>query len=160
MSLEDAFLWLGDTGPGRFLAESTIAFATTEALHILSIGVIGGAFFALDLTALGVVFRKSDVLRIGRLLFPVLITGLAAAAVTGVLLVAAGPMKYYTNELFPLKLVTLLGAILIHLAIYPGLTVLRTPAAAYVRLASAILAALSLALWLGVAILGRWLGLI
>lgn len=160
MSLEDAFLWLGETAPGRFLADSTVAFATTESLHILSIAVIGGAFLALDLAALGLVFRKSDLLRTGRLLLPVLVVGLAGAAVTGLLLVAAGPLKYYTNELFPLKLATLAAAILVHLAIYPGLTLLRGGAAVYVKPAGAALAIVSLLLWFGVAILGRWLGLI
>lgn len=160
MSLQDAFLWLGETAPGRFLAKSTVAFASVESLHILSFGILGGAFLALDLAALGVIFRKSDLLGTARLLFPVFLTGLAGAALTGILLVAAGPLKYYTNALFPLKLTALAVALIIHLAIYPGLTILRANGTAYIRPAGAVLGVASLLVWFTVAVLGRWLGLV
>lgn len=161
MWLQDAFIWLGETGAGRFLAASTPAFAATESAHILFFGVLGGAFLALDLAALGLIFRKSDLLSLARSLFPIFLIALAGAAITGILLVAAGPMKYYTNPIFPLKLLILLAAITIHLAIYPGLTAFRDgDRAVLVRPLGLTLAALSLILWFGVAILGRWLGLI
>ena len=160
MSLQDAFVWLGESAPGRFLAGSTPAFAATESLHILSFGILGGAFLALDLAALGFVFRKSDLLGTAKLLFPIFVGALVGAAITGILLVAAGPMKYYTNALFPWKLATLLAALLIHLSIYPGLTLLRQNGPALIRPLGAALGAISLLLWFTVAVLGRWLGLI
>lgn len=158
MFLEDAFIWLGETPPGRFLAESTPAFAITQSVHILAFGILGGAILALDLAALRVIFRNAPLAQMGRLLLPVFIASLATAAVSGLLLVAAGPLKYYTNPLFALKLATLAIALVVHLAIYPVLT--RKAGEGRLHLAVAGLGLLSLALWFGVAILGRWIGLI
>ncbi len=157
MSLEDAFIWLGDTPPGLFLAQSTPAFAIVQSVHILAFGLLGGAILALDLSALRVVFRKAPLDQTGMLLLPVFIASLATAAVSGLLLVAAGPLKYYTNPLFAWKLGTLVVALLVHLTLYPLLT------AKFAERGRAIAAALGLAslvLWFGVAILGRWIGLI
>jgi hypothetical protein len=161
MFLEQAFTWLGETGPGQFLAASTPAFAATESLHILSFSVLGGSLLALDLAALGVIFRKSGVLTVGRSLLPIFLAALLGAAVTGLLLVAAGPMKYYTNPLFPWKLGVLAIAASIHLLLYPGLVAVGGRVGeAYVRPLAAALGGSSLLLWLTMAVLGRWLGLI
>jgi hypothetical protein len=158
MFLESAFVWLGETPPGRFLAESTPAFAVVQALHILSFGILGGAVLALDLAALRVIFRAAPLAQVGRLLTPVFIASLSSAAVTGVLLVAAGPMKYYTNPIFPLKLGTLAIALIVHLAIYPAFA--RRGGEERKGVTGPVLGVASLVLWFGVAILGRWIGLI
>lgn len=157
MSLEDAFIWLGETPPGLFLAESTPAFAVVQSIHILAFGLLGGAILALDLAALRVVFRSVPLAQTGRQLLPVFVASLGTAALTGLLLVAAGPLKYYTNPLFAWKLGTLAVALSVHLALYPVLTAKVTDRG---RVAAASLGLLSLALWFGVAVLGRWIGLI
>lgn len=158
MSLEGAFIWLGETAPGRFLAESTPAFAATQSVHILAFGILGGAILALDLAALRIIFRNSPLAQTGRLLLPIFVAALTTAIVSGVLLVAAGPLKYYTNPLFGLKLATLALALAVHLAIHPILA--RRAGDTFIRIAGAGLGMLSLALWFGVAIIGRWIGLI
>ena len=157
MSLENAFIWLGETPPGLFLAESTPAFAVVQSIHILAFGLLGGAILALDLAALRVVFRNVPLAQTGRQLLPVFVASLGTAALTGLLLVAAGPLKYYTNPLFAWKLGTLAVALAVHLALYPVLT---AKVADRGRVVAASLGLLSLVLWFGVAILGRWIGLI
>lgn len=157
MSLEGAFIWLGETPPGLFLAESTPAFAVVQSIHILAFGLLGGAILALDLAALRVVFRAAPLEQMGRLLLPVFIGSLSTAAITGLLLVAAGPLKYYTNPLFAWKLATLFVALAVHLALYPFLT---TSSETRGRAMAATLGIASLVLWFTVAILGRWIGLI
>lgn len=157
MSLEDAFIWLGKTPPALFLAESTPAFAVVQSIHILAFGLLGGAVLALDLSALRVVFRDAPLAQTGRLLLPVFVASLATAGATGVLLVAAGPLKYYTNPLFAWKIGTLVVALVVHVALYPVLTARGDGRH---RAAAASLGLLSLALWFGVAVIGRWIGLI
>lgn len=157
MSLEDAFIWLGETPPGLFLAESTPAFAVVQSVHILAFGLLGGSVLALDLAALRVVFRNASLAQTGRLLLPVFVASLGTAAFTGLLLVAAGPPKYYTNPLFAWKLGALAVALAVHLALYPILT---AKAQARGRAVAASLGLASLVLWFGVVILGRWIGLI
>jgi len=157
MSLEDAFIWLGETPPGLFLAESTPAFAVVQSIHILAFGLLGGAVLALDLAALRVVFLNASLAQTGRQLLPVFVASLGTAAFTGLLLVAAGPLKYYTNPLFAWKLGTLVVALAVHLALYPILT---AKAGERGRAVAASLGLASLVLWFGVAVLGRWIGLI
>ncbi len=159
MSIRDAFVWLGDTGAGRFLADSTPAFAATESAHILFFGLLGGAFLAVDLAALGVILPRYGAVRLARAIFPFFLIALGGATITGVLLVAAGPLNYYANPLFPWKLAVLLLATIIHLAIYPGLF-RDSPIGRGARAGLAVLGVISLLAWLSVAIIGRWLGLI
>jgi len=153
MSLEPLFVWLGQTPPGVFLAKSTAAFAATETLHLISLAVLAGSVLIIDLSSLRVVFRAAGPAEVARSLNPVLASALGVIAVSGVLLVAAGPIKYYTNPIFPVKLATLAVAIAVQVGVHKAL--------GRDRLALAKgLAAASLALWLSVIILGRWLGLI
>jgi len=149
--------WLERTAAGQFIADSTPAFAAVESIHLLGLATLGGAVITLDLAAAGVIFRRSELASLGRSLFPVFWAGLAAMAVSGVLLVASGPFKYLTNPLFGPKLLTLALAILAHVALYP-IVLKRTPEAR--RAIIGAVALVSLTLWVVVAILGRWVGLI
>jgi hypothetical protein len=155
MSLEQGFIWLGQSAPGQFLKDSTVAFAVVESFHILGLAILGGAVLITDLAALGVLVRRVPAGDVARSLTPVFWSGLVAMAVSGVLLVSAGPFKYYTNPLFPWKLGLLAVALIVQVALQ-----LRLARCGASTLEINALAAGSLALWLTVAILGRWLGLI
>jgi hypothetical protein len=139
--------------PGQLLSTSTPAFAATEALHLLGIALLGGAVITLDLAVLGLIFRNGDLQKLARDLFRIFWIGLGTMAVSGVLLVASGPYKYLTNPLFGPKLAVLAIALLVHVLLYP---VALTKQLKYSR----ALAGGSLALWITVAIIGRWVGLI
>jgi len=161
MDLQDIFVWLGGTPPGRYLAESTVAFAIVQSVHILSFGIIGGAILALDLAGLGLIFRVTTRAQTGRQLMPIFLVALAGAAISGALLVTAGPFKYYTNPIFAWKLGLLALAIIIHLAIYPGLRLNAKERTVHQpSLVVRVLSLSSIVAWFGVAVLGRWIGLI
>ena len=153
--IEAIFIWLGNTAPGLFLAGSTAAFAATESVHIVALAVVGGVVLAADLAVLGIVLKRASTPAVlGQLRW--LFTGaLLLVAVSGVLLVAAGPYKYYTNPLFPLKLVLLAVALIVQFVLQRRLRV-RGSADHAARL----LAVASLVLWTAVVVAGRWLGLI
>ena len=153
--IEQLFIWLGNTAIGTYLAGSTAAFAATEALHIIALSLVGGAILVADLTVLGVVLKTSRAEGVLLQLQTLFYAGLGFVAVSGVLLVAAGPYKYYTNPLFPLKLGLLVLAL-----ICQGLLQRKLRAQAGPGRAAKVLAGTSLVLWTGVVITGRWLGLI
>jgi hypothetical protein len=157
MPLFQIFQALGESMPGQYLAASTAAFATTEALHILGLAAFGGSVIVTDLAAIGLIFRRNDPLDTARLIAPVSLSGLAVMAASGVLLVAAGPLKYYSNPLFPWKFAALVPTLAIHLALYPGLRCVR-PAA--VPILTRAFGWASLVGVLLVTVLGRWVGLI
>ena len=153
--IESLFIWLGQTAPGVFLAHSTIAFAATESAHILALSLVGGAVLVSDLVVLGVVLRAAQVSVVVSQLSVLYVSALVLVVISGVLLVAAGPYKYYSNPLFPLKLALLVAA-----AILQSTLTRRLKQRDAVDRPARVLAVTSLALWTGVVIAGRWLGLI
>ncbi|MFC4313931.1 DUF6644 family protein [Steroidobacter flavus] len=159
MFLYDFFVWLGETAIGSYLNQSTAAFAATESLHIIALSMVGGAVLITHLSALGLTLRSLPPATVVRNLQPVAYLGLALVTVSGLLLVAAGPFKYYTNPLFPVKLGLLAAA----LASHTWLTRRLASGLAHASAATIVTRALALAsllLWTGVVIAGRWLGLI
>jgi uncharacterized protein DUF6644 len=153
--IEEAFMWLGRTAPGIAIQQSTAAFAATEAAHIVALSLVGGVILVTDLAALGVVLKSTGPQAVVRQLRPLYLSGLTLVAMSGLLLVAAGPYKYYTNWLFPVKLVLLAIAAALQAVLSRRLK--RQPSA---DTTSRGLAGASLATWTAVVIAGRWLGLI
>lgn len=155
MFLYDFFVWLGETAIGRYLNQSTAAFAATESLHIVALSLVGGAVLVTHLAALGFALKPLAPATIVRNLQPVASLGLVLVTFSGLLLVAAGPFKYYTNPLFPVKLVLLAAALATHTWLTRRLARVDTASGA-----TRALAVTSLLLWAGVVVAGRWLGLI
>lgn len=155
MFLYDFFVWLGDTAIGSYLNRSTTAFAATESLHIIALSLVGGAVLITHLAALGLALRPLSPATVVRNLQPIAYIGLVFVTLSGLLLVAAGPFKYYTNPLFPVKLVLLVAA----LVTYTWLT-RRLARGDGTSGATRAVALTSLLLWTGVVVAGRWLGLI
>jgi hypothetical protein len=153
--IQELFLWLGSTAPGVALQQSRIAFAATEALHIIGLSLVGGAILVTDLAVLGLVLKSTAPQIVFGQLRALYLFALVVVAVSGVLLVAAGPYKYYTNPLFPVKLALLLIAAVIQVVLSRRMK--RAPLA---DTAARGLAITSLIAWTAVVIAGRWLGLI
>ena len=153
--IESVFMWLGKTAPGMFLAQSTAAFAATEAVHIVALSLVGGTILVVDLAVLGTLLKTTSVPVVVRQLRVLYVGALILVALSGLLLVAAGPYKYLTNPLFPLKLALLAIALVLQWILARRLRRREKPD----RTARA-LAAMSLVLWSCVVVAGRWLGLI
>lgn len=153
--IEEAFMWLGRTAPGVAIQQSTAAFAATEAVHIVALSLVGGVILVTDLAVLGVVLKSTGPQAVARQLRPLYFSGLILVAISGLLLVAAGPYKYYTNWLFPVKL----GLLAIAAALQAGLN-RRLKRRLSTDTTGRGLAAISLVTWMAVVVAGRWLGLI
>jgi hypothetical protein len=153
--IEEVFMWLGRTSAGVALQQSTAAFAATEAVHIIALSLIGGTILVTDLTVLGTVLKSTAPHAVFRQLRTLYLSALVLVAISGVLLVSAGPYKYYTNPLFPVKLALLVIAAALHAALSRRLVRRPSPDGTARKLAAA-----SLVVWTSVVIAGRWLGLI
>jgi hypothetical protein len=153
--IEEVFLWLGHTAPGVALQQSRVAFAATEAIHILGLSLVGGAILIADLAVLGIVLKSTPSQSVFEQMRLPYRLALCVVAASGVLLVAAGPYKYYTNPLFPIKLGLLVIAATLHAVL--SRRVRRSLSADSV---SRGIATASLVAWTSVVIAGRWLGLI
>lgn len=158
MTVLDAFLWLGSTRPGALLRQSTLLFGLTEAAHVTALALVGGSALIVNLSAVGVLLRAIPTRRIWRSVQPIMLLSLASGIVTGVLLVSSGPLKYYTNPVFFIKLALLLAAVVVHFTLYARVT--RADADVRGQTVWRVSAGLSLSLWLSVILAGRIIGLI
>ena len=86
-----------------FFRESTVAYASLNAAHILSIGLIVGSIATLDLRVLGL-FKAFPLGALAPPLSRVAAAGVLLAATTGFLLFSARPLAYAANPAFLTKM--------------------------------------------------------
>jgi hypothetical protein len=139
------------------LRASRWAYPLVNTAHIAGLALLFGAIVPLDLRLLGA-WRGVSLQSLARVLLPVALTGLALAAVSGLLLFSVSAAKYAAAPVFLAKLgliaAALANALLLRLG--PHWTLARLPGfadppAARLRVAGA----LSMALWLAVILCGR-----
>lgn len=132
--------WFGDTVLAQTIRHSGWLLPAIEAAHLAAYGLLIGTILAVDLRLLGLGVRRRDASQIARELAPWTGGALALAIVTGVLLFAYDPLKFYANRAFPYKVALLAAAVAFHYTAH------RKPRPWTARV--------SLALWLGVALAG------
>jgi hypothetical protein len=157
MSFLDLFRWLSHTWVGITMRDSTWGFAIVEICHLLALAILGGTILILDLRLLGFGLRRQSVSRIAQELFPLFTGSLIPMILSGLLLLASGPMRYYYNEAFRLKMLLTVPAIIFHFILL-RLAGARTDDSTPVW--SRVSAVFSLALWLSVGLAGRAIGFI
>lgn len=134
-----------------FQIGATWLFPLLESLHVAALVLLLGSLLMVDLRLLGVagLIYEMEAMAAGMLRWVWL--AFAVAAVTGLGLFVSRPSAYAANPAFQVKLV-LLALVGVNLLWYRLAG--RTTAGRHGRLA----AALSLLLWTGIVIAGRWTG--
>ena len=130
-----------------------------QALHILGIGAVMGSVVMIDLRLLGIAVPTQDVGEMIRRLMPWTWCALFLNAITGLLFVIARPGRYFYNPVFQIKFSLLVPAVILAFVVY---RLNRRQAGDWEqsmsrRLTGKVIAALSLALWVGVVLAGRWI---
>jgi hypothetical protein len=140
-----------------FLRSSTVAYATLNAAHIFSIGLIIGSIVALDLRILGV-FARASLSELARPLSQVAAVGLIFAATSGFLLFSVRPLTYAANPAFLTKITLVAIGVLNALAVQfsPHWRAAREGLPPHQLLRAGAL--ISLLVWAGAVLAGRWIG--
>ena len=123
-----------------------------QTVHILSIGCIMGSIVLIDLRVLGLAVPSQNISEMLRRLMPWVWASLLLLFFSGAMFVVARPGRYFANPIFGIKFALLLPAIV--LAIVLQYLLKKNPER---RHSVKIIAALSLVLWLGVVMAGRWI---
>lgn len=157
MGGEDLLPWLGSWPGAVALRASPMLYIFVNAAHILSVGLLVGTVLPLDLRLTGA-FPHVPLGVVGPFLSRIAATGLVFAIATGVCLFSVQPQNYISNEAFLIKIALLATAIANVGAFYLSgawrVAISGSPPDIAAR-ASAIL---SLILWLGTLLAGRWIG--
>jgi len=149
--------WLADSSVGTRIRESDNLFSVIETVHVLGIVFTAGTIAIVDLRILGFLLNRYSLPQVLRPLVKITWLGFAVMASTGFLLFWSEADKLYFNSAFRLKvlLLVLAGANqwVFH-ATHQRAIAKRCDAATIARQAKWA-ASLSLALWVGVIVLGR-----
>ena len=130
-----------------------------QSLHILGIAVVMGSIVMVNLKFLGLAVPSHNVSEMIDRLMPWVWWALLLNAVTGLLFVVARPLRYFFNPVFGIKFSLLVLAVVLAFVVHS----LSKREARYWeqssarRISAKVIAALSLLLWIGVVLSGRWI---
>jgi len=156
MLLLSFFQWCEQSGIGEAIRRSAWLFPLIEAIHLLGLGLIGGAVLVVDLRLLGLGLRRQSVAQLAREAQPWLIGSLVLMIITGSLLFLSEAIKCYYHPAFWLKMTSLFLAIVFTFTVQRKVTMADQTR---VRpLWGKVVALVSVLLWSGVGIGGRWIG--
>lgn len=144
-----------------FQVGATWWFPLIESLHVLSAVFVLGAILMVDLRLMGLAALRYSTNSLLRELLPWCWFAFVSAIITGGLLFIVQASNYVNNTAFIAKLVLLLLAgvnvLVFHWRVLPGIGDARQALRAGSR-AARINGSLSLLLWCGVILAGRWIG--
>ena len=140
-----------------FLRESTVTYAALNAAHIFAIGLVVGSIATLDLRVLGL-FRQAPFAALAGPLSRVAATGVLLAIVTGVLLFSVRPIAYAQNPAFLAKVSLVALGILNALLLRANRHWPPPGGGARPHTSVRFAALISLLIWAGAVLAGRWIG--
>jgi hypothetical protein len=143
------------TAVGSVIRESIWLFPVIEAVHLLALALIGGAVLIVDLRLLGNGLRRLPVGQVAALAQPWYLGSLVVIVVSGVLLFLSEATKCYTNPAFWTKIAFLAVAVVFaSTSRHPKALAAVPEGSARLR----VLGVVSLVLWSGVGLAGRFIG--
>ena len=149
--------WIAGWPLAAMLRRSGTAYLLVNAGHVASIGLLFGAIAALDLRLLGAA-RTLPLATAGPYLSRLAAAGLLAALLTGVCLFAVNPQNYLDNSAFLAKLGLLALGIANALWLHYGGPWRQAMQSESIPTRVKLHAAMSLFVWLGAIVAGRWIG--
>jgi len=156
MSLLTFFQWCEASGIGETIRKSSWLFPVIEAIHLLGLGVIGGAVLVVDMRLLGLGLKRQSAAELTRNAQPWLVGSLVLMIITGGLLFLSEAIKCYYHDAFWFKMSCLFLAIVFTFTLQRKLTMSDETRVSPVW--SKVVAIVSVLLWAGVGIGGRWIG--
>jgi hypothetical protein len=149
------FQWVENSGIGQAIRSSNWMFPVIEACHLAGLSLIGGAVLILDMRLFGVGLRQTPVARLARAVQPFLNGSLALMLTTGALLFLSEAVKCYYSPAFWMKMVFLALAIIFTYTVQRKVVLADRAPGPFL---SKLVAVVSVILWAGVGVGGRWIG--
>lgn len=149
---------LSDTSWSAQLQGSERLWMLFEGAHVLTLMLFAGTILFVDLRLLGLAFRNVPVSKVTDTILPYTIIGFTVLLLTGLALFFANPFEYYHNFVFRLKAGFILAAALNIFFFHYRIQANRATWDALARppVAARAAAGISLALWVGVIVAGRY----
>lgn len=150
------FKWVDGTWISAAIKATTWVFPFFETVHILSLAVLLGSVFLIDLRLLGIALRKWSPAQIMEQVRPLMNWSVGIILTTGLILFVAEPLKLFDNAAFGPKMILLALAIIFQYAFYPRVRSMEVG----IPFSGRVFALISFGLWFGVAVCGRAIGFV
>ena len=145
---------------GQYIAASAWAFPTFETVHVLFLGTVFGSIVLIDLRLIGLLFKNRRVTELSAEILPITWAAFLGAIISGGLLVSSQATTYFANTSFRLKMLMLalaaVNMLIFHLVTWR--TIERWDERGVPPLAARAAGLLSICIWVGVVVFGRWIG--
>lgn len=152
-------VWIEGTSLNQLVQNVFWIIPVVQTIHILSVSVVISSMAMLDLRLMGLAGTRHPISAVARRFMPWMWGALPVLLITGTVLIIGEPGRSLGNWVFQLKMSLLVLAVALSLAFTRKLKrdlKLREPPSA-LRNTSRILGLLSLMLWIGIVICGRWI---
>jgi hypothetical protein len=160
--ITDILQWLNDTSVADSVRNSIWLFPAFETLHVAAIVLVIGSIARLDLRLAGLVERDRPVTDVANQLLPWTWISFAVATVFGLLLFISKPFIYLKIAFFDTKMILILLAG-VNMLLFQAITsrnVATWDRSPLPPMAVRLAAGLSLAFWISVLLLGRFIGFV
>lgn len=150
------FKWVDETWMSAAIKGTTWVFPLIETIHILSLSVLLGSVFLIDLRLLGIAIRKWSPAQILGQIQSMMNWSVFIILATGLILFIAEPRKLFDNSAFGPKMLFLALALIFQYTFFPRVRSIQAHIPVWARL----MALVSFGLWFAVAVCGRAIGFV
>lgn len=160
MDLSPLFDFMQNSALSEYLRTSLKAMPIVEAIHVMAIATVFGTIVLVDLRLLGYPDVQRSFGKLHHELLKWTWMAFGVAVVTGVLLLMVNAITYHRNTAFWLKMITmaLAGINMLVFELVTAKSVAKWDKGVSPPLAARTAGALSIILWIGVIVFGRWIG--
>jgi hypothetical protein len=155
--LQPFFEWMQGIGMSSYILSHTWPAPIVNILHLLSLVVFSGAVLVLDIRLIGRGLKETSVADVSRMAQPWLIWGFVALLVTGIPQMTSTAMKQYYSPFFWFKMELLLIGLIFTFTIRRWVAMADEARIGVVL--PKVVGITSMAMWTGVAIWARLIGL-
>jgi hypothetical protein len=152
--LQPFFDWLQQLPVSQFIGNSIWIFPLVQAIHLVFLALFAGAILIVDLRLLGLGMRNQPVSQVARDARPWLIAGFLGMVATGLPQLMQNASREYFSEFFWYKMYLIAIGLILIVTIRRKLTQTDQPS-----VAGRIVGLVSIAVWTGVVINARLIGL-
>jgi hypothetical protein len=151
---------LEDSGLAARIRDSVFLFPMIESTHVIGLALVFGTIAIIDLRLLGIASARRSFQRMASDILKWTWGAFALTALTGSLMFITNASVYYHNVFFRTKmlLLVLTGINLLFFELTAGRTIHAWDQAPSAPRAGKAVAALSLAMWIGIICMGRLIG--
>ena len=152
--LQGFFEWLQALPVSQAIGSSIWIFPLVQAIHLVFLALFAGAILIVDLRLLGLGMRLQPVSQVARDARPWLVIGFLGTVATGLPQLMQNASREYFSEFFWYKMYLIAIGLILIVTIRRKLTQVDEPSAA-----GKVVALVSIAIWAGVVINARLIGL-